>query len=537
MTSPYPDLNFGDIYDAIATSFADDLALVYGDTSYSWAELDGRSNRLARSLTDAGLEPGSKVAFYLKNSPAYVELWMACCKGRFIHCNINYRYVERELFYLLENSDAEAVAYDAAFRPQVQLLRSRLPKVKAWLEFGSAEPLPFADSFSEICETGDNSPLELTRSGDDMYFMYTGGTTGHPKAVMWRMRDRIAATQLTNAQNMEEHLQWIKASTDPWITLPAAPMMHSTGLSAVMATLLRAGTLVILPSKGFDPQTCINEISSNRVTRLSIVGDAFSVPLLEFLRNETSLPDLSSMEVISSSGAMWSDHLKQELLEYFPQATLSDGLGSTEGPGLGKSTTRRDKPGKTARFSIGPNVKVFREDLTEIEPGSNEVGMIGTTGPLPIGYYKDPDKTKETYRIVNGARYAIAGDWCRIDEEGNLILLGRGSHCINTGGEKVFPEEVEEVLMRIPLVLDAAVLGIADDRWGQAVAAVLRTTDGKSLDEKVIRHHLDQGIARYKHPRHITYVDSGFRQDNGKIDYDAARRLLDVYPGVTSDNE
>jgi fatty-acyl-CoA synthase len=522
-----PDLNFGDLFDAIAPAFADRVAIVFGDLQRTWGEMDERANRLARALAAAGLAPDSKVAFYLRNSPAYVELFVACAKGRFVHANVNYRYVDHELYYLLDNSDAEAVVYDEEFRPHIEALRDRLPGVRAYFEVGAGPPAPFASSFEEACTTGDASPLGIERSGDDLYFMYTGGTTGYPKAVMWPAKERIAVIGMTDATDVADHIERLLAAGENYpIALPAAPMMHSTGLTTLIGTLVQGGQLVVLPSRSFDAETCLEEIDKNRVMRLSIVGDAFSVPLLRHLEQHADAYDLSSVGLISSAGAMWSEQFKQALLDYFPNAILSDSLGSSEGSRIGAATTRRGETSSTGRFELGPNVKVFREDFTEVEPGSGEAGMLAKGGPLPLGYYKDPERTAQTFPTIDGVRYSMAGDWCRVEADGTMTLLGRGNNCINTGGEKVFPEEVEDALKKVPGVVDAAVLGVPDERWGQAVAALLRTADAASIPEDVIRERLDGYVARYKHPRHLCFVEDEFRHENGKINYREARRIV-----------
>jgi fatty-acyl-CoA synthase len=527
MTSKIPDLNFGDMFDALAPLIADRPAIVYGDVIRSWRDLDVRSNRLARRLIALNLKPDSKVAFYLRNSPAYVELFAACVKARLVHVNVNYRYVDHELHYLLENSDAEAVVYDAEFRPHIEKLKADLPGIRAFIEYGDQAVPDFAESYERACTGGNGSPLSIQRSGDDLYFMYTGGTTGYPKAVMWPHKERIAVIGMSVAEDAEDHANAV-ATAEQWpIVMSAAPMMHSTGLTAIMSTLCQGGTIVLLPSRGFDAKTCLEEIDKSHVMRLSIVGDAFSVPLLMYLREHADDFDLSSVELVTSAGAMWSEQFKQELLEYFPNALLSDSLGSSEGSRIGYLTTRRGEPSKTGKFQLGPDVKVFSEDFREVEPGSGEPGMLAKAGPLPLGYYKDEERTAKTFPTVNGVRYSMAGDWCRIEADGTMTLLGRGNNCINTGGEKVFPEEVEDALKKLPRVLDAAVLGIPDERWGNAVGALLKTVDDQPIDAEEIKEHLDEYIARYKHPKIIRYVDVAFRHENGKINYRAARRLIE----------
>lgn len=531
MTQHIPDLNFGDMFDALAPLIAARPAIVWGETVRTWREFDARSNRLARRLRALGLEPDSKVAFYLRNSPAYVELFAACAKARCVHANVNYRYVGEELYYLLDNSDAEVVVFDTDYADQVDRIRGRLPRVRAWLAVGEHPPA-FAESFEDACQQGDPSPLDLARSGDDLYFMYTGGTTGYPKAVMWPHKSRISVIGMARADDAPSHARLVAADDSYPIAMPAAPLMHSTGLTTMLSTLCAGGTLVLLPTRGFDAEACLREIDRHRVMRVAIVGDAFSVPLLEHLRAHADRYDTSSVQLISSAGAMWSEHFKQELLEYFPDAVLSDSLGSSEGSRMGAITTRRGETTRTARFELGPNVKVFTEDFREVEPGSGESGMLAKAGPLPLGYYKDPERTEQTFPIIDGVRYSLAGDQCRIEADGTLTLLGRGNVCINTGGEKVYPEEVEEALKQMPSIVDAAVLGVPDERWGNVVAALLRTQDGRPVAESAIRDHLDTLIARYKHPRIVRFVTDEFRHDNGKINYRQAQQMMEAAPAT-----
>jgi acyl-CoA synthetase (AMP-forming)/AMP-acid ligase II len=525
------DLNFGDLIEAVAGIEPDRPAVIHGERVLSWGELDARSNRLARRLAAAGLLTHSKVAFYLRNSPAYIELLTACAKGRYVHANVNYRYVDDELFHVLDNSDSEAVVYDAEFRPHVESLRTRLPKVRIFLEVGSEALEGPAESFEAACSRGDASPLGNERSGEDLYFMYTGGTTGYPKGVMWQHKDRIAAVAITDAESVEAHRQKIMAAGPGATAMPACPLMHSTGFTTALATLINGGALVLLPGRTFDPGECLHEIERHQVARLAIVGDAFSVPILDYLREHPDRHDLLSVVAITSAGAMWSEHCKRGLLEHFPNATLSDSLGSSEGSRLGSAITRQGETTATASFVVGEDVKVFTEDFREVQPGSGEAGMIAKSGALPLGYYKDEAGTAKTFPVIDGVRYSLAGDWCRIEADGTMTLLGRGNNCINTGGEKVYPEEVEEVLKRSPGIYDAAVLGVPDPRWGQAVTAAVRTVGDGPLDEPGVRRYLDAHLARYKHPKTITAVHEPLRHENGKVNYRGVRRLLD--PQVT----
>ena len=517
------NLNFGDLFDAVARVVPERPAIVQGDTRITWRRFDRRSNRLARYLMGLGCRPDAKVAFFLRNTPAYVELFSACVKARLVHANVNYRYVGPELLHVLDDSDAEVVVYDADRRDQIDALRDRLHGVKGFLEVGDEAPAGFASSFEAACREGDPAPLDIERSGDDLYFMYTGGTTGYPKAVMWPHHQRIRAIGMTDAEDAGEHARAVAASPGP-TALAACPLMHSTGLTTMVSVLVNGGCLSLLPGRSFDAETCLREIERHGVTRVAIVGDAFSVPILDYLDEHPDAFDLSGVELITSAGTMWSEPNKQRLLEYFRNATLSDSLGSSEGSRLASSTRQRGESGETAKFVLGDGVKVFTEDFREVVPGSGEAGMIARTGPIPLGYYNDPERTAKTFPTIDGVRYSIPGDWCTVDADGTITLLGRGSNCINTGGEKVFPEEVEEALKTMDGIEDVAVLGAPDERWGEAVVAVVRLR-GEALGEAEIREHLDALLARYKNPKRYLFVSRDLRHANGKMNYPAARRL------------
>ena len=531
------EMSFGDLLDAVATAIPERRAIIYGDQTITWQKFDRRSNRLARYLIEAGLKPGSKVAFYLRNTPAYPLLLAACFKARLTHVNVNYRYTNHELFHVLDNSDAEAIVFDSEFLPHINALKPRLSDVKLFLEHhekpgkqaqvsSSPDSLVQAHSFEQACSQGDGSTLKIKRSGDDLYFMYTGGTTGYPKAVMWRHKDRIEVIGMSDAADPEEHARQVAANPLPPVTLPAAPLMHSTGFTSTVSTLVRGGCLVLLPAGGFDPQQCLEQIEKHKVRQLAIVGDAFSVPLLDALKGNQSF-QLNSVALINSAGAMWSERCKLGLLEYFTEATLSDSLGASEGSRLGASTMRRGEMNATAAFMPGPAVKFFTEDFREIAKGSGEAGMIAKAGPLPLGYYKDPEATAKTFPTIEGVRYSMAGDWCRLEADGTMTLLGRGNNCINTGGEKVYPEEVEEALKTMPEIADAAVIGQPDERWGQSVASLIITQDGSDITMEKIREHLEPLLARYKHPRIINFTTQAIRHENGKMHYRAVKQIFE----------
>ena len=519
------DLNFGDLLDAVGEVVADRPAIVYGDLTYSWQEFSERSNRLARGLISMGFRPGDKVAFYLRNSPAYVELLAACFKARLVHVNVNYRYVDNELFYIFDNSDAALVVFDPEFRAEVSALMPRLTKVRAFVETKTLTDSAGAYSLEKACTQGDGSPLQIERSGEDLYFMYTGGTTGYPKAVMWPHNHRIEVIGITTAATAQEHARSVANAAALPVVLPACPLMHSTGFTTTVSVLCNGGCVVLLPSPRFDAHECLSEIDRCGVTSVALVGDAFSVPILEALRARSQAYDLTRVQALTSAGAMWSAKNKIELLEYFTNAALRDSLGASEGSRLGSSEMRAGGSGETGRFTLGPNTKVLTEDHREVEPGSGAAGLIATTGPIPLGYYKDEERNRKTFPTINGVRYAIPGDWCTLETDGTINLLGRGSGCINTGGEKVFAEEVEEALKTHGEVLDAAVFGVPDERWGQAVAAVIRVRTLAAADKEAIRAHLRARLAAYKCPKQLVVVDASFRAENGKMDYGAAKDM------------
>jgi fatty-acyl-CoA synthase len=519
-----PDLNFGDLFDELARVIGDRPALMHGERCISWQEFDERSNRLARHLLGAGLAPGSKVAFYLRNSPAYLELFAACVKARMTHANVNYLYVDEELLHVLDNSDAQAVVYDVEFAPHIESLSPRLDKVALYLEVGGDGSCGGAASFEAACTSGDAAPLDMLRSGSDLYFMYTGGTTGYPKAVMWEHKHRIAVIGMSAAADAAGHAEQVAAQPGP-LVMPACPLMHSTGFTTAVAALVAGGCVALLPSRSFDAETCLQEIDRLGIERLAIVGDAFSVPILEHLRAHGEDYELGSVTLISSAGAMWSAECKRELLEYFPRAVLADSLGSSEGSRLGSRITSHGADIATARFQLGPDVKVFTEDFREVNPGSGEAGMIATTGSIPLGYYKDDERTASTFPTIDGVRYSMAGDWCTLEADGTMVLLGRGNNCINSGGEKIYPEEVEEALKLHPDIEDVAVIGTPDKRWGQAVTAVVRTRNNQRLKEESIKAHLQDRLARYKHPKQYKQVTARIRHDNGKVNYRTVRAL------------
>ncbi|MEM6708314.1 MAG: AMP-binding protein [Pseudomonadota bacterium] len=490
--------NYGDLFDALGAAVpADSPALIHGDRLVSWADFTIRTNRLARTLLERGCRTGSKVAFYLRNSPAYSETLAACFKARLVHVNVNYRYVADELHYIVDNSDAEVVVYDAEFADRVADIQQRLPAVHSWLEVSQdgavASPATgFAEDYETQLATGDGSPLALSRSEDDLFFLYTGGTTGMPKGVMWAQGDHwrigragaAASPDGTQPATPAEHVaNVVRRGPGPKL-IPCCPLMHGTGLFSGITMLAQGGCIATLTQPSFDPVELFETVERHEATALAIVGDAFGKPMLRLLDEQPGRFRIDSLQSILSSGVMWSPEVKLGLLRHHRDMVLTDSFGASEAVGFGRSDTTGDGETEVARFVLGEGCKVLTEDFREIKPGSDEVGFVARSGPIPRGYYKDPEKTAKTFPVIDGVRYSMPGDFCRVEADGTLVLLGRGSVCINTAGEKVFPEEVEEALKTHPAVADALVVGVPDDKWGRWSRPWCNQRRGRSQNPK-----------------------------------------------------
>jgi fatty-acyl-CoA synthase len=525
------------IWEAIAKAQPQTAALVQGDREISWAQFDARADALAAHLLTRGLSHQAKVAAYLFNGPEYLETYFAAFKGGFAPVNTNYRYGPEEVFYLFDNADAEAVVFHAGFAEVLEPIRARLTKVKAWVavaEPGCAVPA-WADDYDAVvagppAERPVRGPWGL--SGDDLLLLYTGGTTGMPKGVMWRQDDLFqvlgaggnAALAIPPVTSIPELIERIAGPEHlrP-ITIAAAPMMHGTGQFSSFISLNVGGTVAALPSRKFDAVELWNEVERLRATNVVIVGLAFSTPMLEALEANPGRWDLTCVRAMSSSGSMWSQENKRGLLGHMPQALIADSFGSSEAVGLGASASAAGMEAPTAAFMLGPNTAVFSEDGRRIAPGSGERGLVAVSGFLPVGYYKDEEKSAKTFKVMDGQRWSVPGDWAEVEADGSLKLLGRGSVCINTGGEKVFPEEVEEALKTHAHVRDAVVVGVPDPRFGERICAVVEPEAGADLGLAELSAHVRAQLAGYKAPRELVLVDTIGRAPNGKVDYKAIK--------------
>lgn len=536
-------MHFADLFEGIADAIADREALVCGNNRRTWREFDDRAARMAQALTSAGLKPGSKVGFYLYNGNEYIETYFATLKMRAAAVNINYRYVENELRYLLEYSDTEALIFHSSLSEKVNAVVLDMPQIKLLIEVDDGGPhSDMATPYEQLIAANEPMP-RIARAADDLFMNFTGGTTGLPKGVVYHIGEvtdfyvqNLPAffgmnIKLDSLEALVGMVKMLTGSPTPPVSLPACPLMHTAGLmNALLTQLLCGAKIVTLQSRSFNAEEMLETIERERVTFTVIVGDAFCLPILKALDSAKANGrhyDLSSLRVVMSSGVVWSPDAKLRLLEY-ADLQLIDALGATEG-GMGLSITNRSTPpGATGKFGKMPSTKVFTEDGREVVPGSGEVGYIAAGGGfVPVAYYKDPEKSAKTFRIIDGKRYSFIGDMGTIEADGTLRVMGRDSGCINTAGEKVYAEEVETVLRSHPKVNDCLVLGVPHERFGQAVAAVIATDNpGEDITES-IQAFSKQHLAGYKCPRTISLQSAIERGPNGKADYKWARKLLE----------
>ncbi|MEA3077888.1 MAG: 3-oxocholest-4-en-26-oate---CoA ligase [Actinomycetota bacterium] len=524
------------VWEHVADAIPGETALVQGAVRRTWAEFDDRAARFAGALSEAGLRPGSKVAQYLYNSPEYLEAYYGGLKVRAIPVNVNYRYLDDELLYLLENSEAEALVFHASLGERVARVREKAKGVRLWLEVDDASAA--GSSYEDALAVATPAP-RIERDPNDITMTYTGGTTGMPKGVMGRIHGSIdtflvavppvlGRAPLTEPEQIVDTARELAEAGQQYVSMPACPLMHGTGLGiGALPAITFGGKIVLLAGRGLDVDELWSTVEAEGVNAVTVVGDAFARPMLRGL-DEGPARDLSSMRLILSAGAMFSEDIKQRLLDHMPSVAIVDYIAATEGA-MGVSISTKDRPAPTGRFRPNPGVKVLTDAGDEVVPGSDDIGMVAISGTDPAGYFKDEEKTGRLIREVGGVRYVIPGDYAKVDADGSILLLGRGSQCINTGGEKVFPEEVEEVLKLHPAVEDALVFGLPDERFGQRVAAVVSIAPGQSVaDPADVIEGVREKLSSYKLPRDVVVVAVVPRAPNGKADYAGARSLFEA---------
>ena len=524
---------FADVWEAIAAKAPDRPVVVQGQREITWGQFDARADALAAHMIGKGVGHEAKVAAYLHNCAEYLETYFAAFKAGIAPINTNYRYGGEELVYLFDNADAEVVVFHAGFTATIEAIRPRLPKVKLWI--GVAEPghvVPaWADDYDAIvARPASQRPFRAPwgRSGEDLLLLYTGGTTGMPKGVMWRQDDLFnvigaggqAARGVEPVTSIQEAGDRVNpAEPAPAVSLICCPLMHGTGQFSAFITMNMGGTVALLPSRGFSAIELWNEAERLKADGIVIVGLAFSTPMLEALEANPDRWDLSNVKMMSSSGSMWSQENKRGLLSFCANAMIFDSFGSSEAVGMGASASAPGAEVETAAFMLGPNCAVFTEEGRRVVPGSGERGLVAVSGFLPAGYYKDKEKSDRTFKVIEGQRWSVPGDWAEVNTDGTLKLLGRGSQCINTGGEKVFPEEVEEALKTHLHVRDAVVVGVPDARFGERICAVVEPDGAHDLTLADLSEHVRAQLAPYKAPRELVVVDTIGRAPNGKVDY------------------
>ncbi|MGZ4676152.1 MAG: acyl-CoA synthetase [Acidimicrobiia bacterium] len=521
------DWNFADMFEGVADVVPDNLALVCGDRRYTYAELDERSTRLANHLIGAGVAVGDHVGIYAYNGPEWIEAMLGIWKARAVPINVNYRYVEAELAYLFDNADLTALVHGREFIPHIAAVRAGCPKLEAFvsIEDGSAEDLDAIGAVEYEAALAAASPVRVPgpRSADDQYILYTGGTTGMPKGVMWRQEDffhsTIGALMGGGVSNFESPEQVVELAKNGGtiVGFPIAPLMHGAAQWVALMLLLQGNTLVLTAQKKMDPHEVWATVVREKVLTISLVGDAMARPLIEVLDEPGADYDLSNLFVIGSGGAILSPVVKAKIAEKLPHVAVVDSLGASE-TGFQGSVAGADPEGKP-RFTMGDHTMVLDDEGVPLEPGSGIVGRLARKGYMPLGYYKDEAKTASTFMVLNGERWVVPGDMARVEADGTITLLGRGSVSINSGGEKIFPEEVELALKSHPDVFDVVVVGVPDERWGERVVAVVKARAGAKPTAEELAAHARETIAGYKVPREVHLVDEIVRSPSGKADY------------------
>jgi 3-oxocholest-4-en-26-oate---CoA ligase len=523
--------NYADVWETVADVQPDLIAVTQGERNMTWREFDRGADGIAQFLLDLGVVQQDKVAIYLYNAPEYLQTTFAAVKIGLVPVNTNYRYGDDELSYLWENADAVAVVFHGAFTERIEGILDRVPGVRGWLwvDDGSGPCPDWATPYEDAAKSAiARVRAPWGRSGDDLIMLYTGGTTGMPKGVMWRQDDLFARLidSAVRHYDVDGGLEAVRAALEAspgGVTiLPACPLMHGTGNFPSNTVLAEGGRICLLESRRYDPLQLLDTITREQVNALVFVGDPFARPLLAVLDANPGKWNLSSLLMIISSGAMWSEPVKEGLLAHHPGMLLVDAFSSSEALGMGVSVSASGAAAKTASFTLGPDVKVLTEDGRQVEPGSDEVGVLALGGRNPLGYYKDQAKSDATFREIDGVRYSIPGDFAQVGADGTIHLLGRGSVVINSGGEKIFPEEVEEALKTHAAVRDAVVVGIPHPTYGEQVVAVVELHPDWSGDppsEAELIAHVKEQLASYKAPRRVRTVPTIGRAANGKVDY------------------
>jgi acyl-CoA synthetase (AMP-forming)/AMP-acid ligase II len=556
------EFNLADLFECVAGAVPDREVVVWRDSRLTYRRLDERANRLAHGLEARGIGVGDHVGILTYSRPEYLEAMIASYKIRAVPINVNYRYVAEELAYLFGDAQLRALVLEAGFAPVVTSTLGRLPQLEHLIIVSDGSDgdaaLPGAVAYEKVLASSPDHPDFEPRSGDDLYIAYTGGTTGLPKGVVWRQEDIFFATMtpgvvVTRPQDVGDNAlapvhprllalaEMGVAVPDIFVSYALGPLMHVSGHWSAWGAMLSGGRAVLHPDRQMDADRVLEVVEGERVTMLTIVGDSMGRPIVEAIEASPGRHDRTSVLMLGSGGSILSADVKNRLFEGFPSAmVLTEAIGSSESPAQALAVTMRGQPvAPVLRFSADDRTTVFDEGLRPVEPGSGVVGRLATKGRVPVGYFNDAEKSARTFVTVDGSRWALPGDMATIEADGSIRLLGRGAMCINTGGEKVYPEEVEAVLKAHPKIVDAVVVGVPDPRFGELVAAVLQPTGPGATPSLVeVQDHCRAVLAGHKVPRQVVVVDRVPRSPSGKPDYDWAKQVAGssaARPGVIGD--
>jgi fatty-acyl-CoA synthase len=537
------DFNLAQLHEAVAEAVPDRECLLFRNRRLTFRQVTERTRRLANYLRERGLglhreradlqpwESGQDhLALYLYNGNEYLEGMLGAYKARVAPFNVNYRYVEEELVYLLCDARARGIIYASEFAPTLDKIRPQLPDLEVLIQVEDETQRPLLEGavgYEEALSSAFDDRPEVEWSPDDLYILYTGGTTGAPKGVLWRQADIYVAALGGRRRDRTEYPDLatiVEAAQGRGLrSLPAPPFMHGAAHWVALLNWFGGNTVIVQNEvRHLNVDDILSTIERERANGVLIVGDAFARPLIDQLRKKPY--DLSSLRVLASGGAVLARGYKKELLELIPHAMILDAIGSSESGGQGQHVSTKDTGADTGKFTPGPGTGVISEDMARVlEPGDPEIGWFAKKGRVPLGYLGDPEKTARTFPVIAGVRYTVPGDRASIGADGIIEVYGRDSATITSGGEKIFAEEVEHALKHHPAVYDAVVAGRPSARWGQEVVAIVQLRDGAEVSEEELREECRKHIARYKHPKKFVFIDKVARSPSGKADYRWAR--------------